>query len=73
MDAQGKKSNQEPYLANTITTYTNMLKNTTQKLELGDLVESDLFFYTFPEDFEAAYKIITSTDNFNEVDAAGKK
>ena len=68
-----KKSNNEAYSANTITTYTNMLKNTTQKLELGDLVESDLFFYTFPEDFEAAYKIITSTDNFNEVDAAGKK
>ena len=50
-----------------------MLKNTTQKLDLGDLVESDLFFYTFPEDFDAAYKIITSTVNFNEVDATGKK
>ena len=65
-----KKSNGEPYSSNTITTYANMLKNTTQKLDLGDRVESDLFYYTFPEDFEEASKIITSTPNFNEVDIA---
>ena len=65
-----KKSNGESYSRNTIGSYTSALKNATLKLELGDLVYSDLFSYTSFEDFEAARKIICDAPNFNEIDIA---
>jgi MoxR-like ATPase len=69
-----KKSNGEPYKSNTITAYTNSLKNATSKLNLDDLPETDLFHITSVPAFEKVYKTITSAPNFHEVDlAAGNK
>jgi len=69
-----KKSNGEPYKSGTITAYTNALKNATTKLNLGNVTQTDLFYYTNSEAFEETYNIITSAPNFNEVDkAAGNK
>jgi hypothetical protein len=68
------KSNGESYKAGTITAYTNALKNSTGKLNLGDVVHIDLFYYTNYDSFKEAHTIITSASNFNEVDiAAGNK
>ncbi|SMQ78500.1 EVE domain-containing protein [Bacillus sp. OV166] len=69
-----KKSNGEPYKSNTITAYTNSLKNATAKLNIDDLPETDLFHITSVAGFEEVYKTITSAPNFHEVDlAAGNK
>lgn len=69
-----KKSNGEPYKISTINAYTTALKNATAKLNLGDAVHSDLFYYTTSEEFSEARKIILSAPNFEEVDqAAGNK
>ncbi|PFP27682.1 hypothetical protein COJ96_15680 [Bacillus sp. AFS073361] len=69
-----KKSNGELYKSNTITAYTNSLKNATAKLNINPLTETDLFHITSVAAFEEAYKRITSAPNFHEVDlAAGNK
>jgi len=69
-----KKSNGELYKSNTITAYTNSLKNATAKLNINPLTETDLFHITSVVAFEEAYKRITSAPNFHEVDlAAGNK
>ena len=69
-----KKQNGESYSHNTITGYTSALKNATEKLKLGDAVNSDLFFYTTLDEFEEAHKIILAAPNFDDVDrAAGNK
>lgn len=69
-----KKSNEEPYKANTITAYSNALKNSTAKLNLGEAVLADLFYYTSFEAFEEVHNIITSAPNFERVDiTAGNK
>lgn len=65
-----KKSNGEPYKSNTITAYTNSLKNATAKLNINDLHETDLFHITSVSEFEDVYKTITSAPNFHEVDLA---
>ena len=63
-----KKDNGEPYSASTINAYTSALKNSTAKLDLGDEVNSDLFYYITPEEFEEARKTILAAPNFEEVD-----
>lgn len=63
-----KKSNGEPYKSNTITAYSNALKNSTAKLNLGEAVLTDLFYYTSVEAFKAAHSIITNAPNFKEID-----
>lgn len=69
-----KKSNGEPYKSNTISAYTNALKNSTSKLKLSDDIKSDLFYYISSDEFNNAHKIIISAPNFEEVDiAAGNK
>ena len=65
-----KKSNGESYSPNTINAYTTALKNTTAKLELGDAVLSNLFFYASVDEFETARKTILAAPNFEAVDAA---
>lgn len=65
-----KKDNGEPYSASTINAYTSALKNSTAKLDLGDEVNSDLFYYITPEEFEEARKTILAAPNFEEVDLA---
>ncbi len=69
-----KKSHGEPYKSGTVTAYTNALKNSTAKLNLKEITQTDLFYYTTSEDFEEVYNIIKNAPNFNEVDlAAGNK
>lgn len=69
-----KKSDGENYTSNTINTYTSALKNGTAKLNLGNAVLADLFFYTSANEFEAARNTILAAPNFDEVDsAAGNK
>lgn len=69
-----KKSNGEPYKSNTISAYSNSLKNASAKLNLDYLPENDLFNITSSSKFEKVYRTITSASNFNEVDlAAGNK
>jgi hypothetical protein len=69
-----KKTNGESYSSNTINAYTTALKNSTVKLNLGDVIYSDLFYYTSSDEFEEAHKIILAAPNFSEVDtAAGNK
>jgi hypothetical protein len=69
-----KKSNGEPYKSNTITAYTNSLKNATSKLHINDITQTDLFYVTSVAEFEKIYQTITSAPNFHEVDvAAGNK
>lgn len=69
-----KKSDGQPYKLSTITAYTTALKNATEKLNLGDTVHTDLFYYTTPEEFAEARDIILNAPNFEEVDlAAGNK
>jgi hypothetical protein len=69
-----KKSNGESYSPNTINAYTSALKNATAKLELGDSINADLFFYTSFDEFEVARQIILAAPNFDEIDmAAGNK
>ncbi|MBP1743825.1 MAG: GTPase subunit of restriction endonuclease [Firmicutes bacterium] len=65
-----KKSNGEPYSNSTITIYTNALKSATSKLNLVDINQTDLFYYTSYETFEEAHNIIKSAPNFNDVDVA---
>ena len=65
-----KKTNGESYSPNTINAYTTALKNSAAKLNLGDAVYSDLFFYTSADEFEEAHQIILAAPNFEEVDAA---
>lgn len=68
-----KKSNGEPYKSNTITAYTNALKNATSKLNIEN-IPTDLFNLTSNSAFNEVYNIITTAPNFNEVDlAAGNK
>lgn len=59
-----KKSNSELYKSATVTAYTNALKNSTAKLNLDNVVHTDLFHYTAPEEFEEVYQKITSAPNF---------
>ena len=69
-----KKSNGESYSPNTVSAYTTALKNSTTKLRLGNAVNSDLFYYTSLDEFEAAHRAILAAPNFEEVDiAAGNK
>lgn len=69
-----KKSNGAKYSPNTITAYTNAIKNATVKLNLGDLKNTDLFTITSLEEFKEIHSYITSAPNFEEVDrAAGNK
>lgn len=69
-----KKSTGDRYSSNTINAYTTALKNATGKLGLGDVVYSDLFYYTSLDDFAAARKLILAADQFDEVNqAAGNK
>jgi MoxR-like ATPase len=65
-----KKNNGESYSPNTINAYTSALKNSTAKLNLGDAVYSDLFYYTSADEFEEAHKIILDAPNFEEIDAS---
>jgi hypothetical protein len=65
-----EKANGELYKAGAINAYTTALKNYTGKLNLGDVVHTDLFYYTNFETFEEAYNIITSAPNFKEIDSA---
>jgi hypothetical protein len=65
-----KKPNGESYSPNTINAYTTALKNSTAKLNLGDAVYTDLFFYTSADEFEEAHKIILAAPNFEEMDAS---
>jgi len=69
-----KKTDGESYSPNTINAYTTALKNATLKLELGDSVNSDLFFYISLGEFEVACQTILAAPNFEKVDtAAGNK
>jgi len=69
-----KKSSGESYSPNTINAYTTALRNSTAKLGLGDAVNTDLFFYTSLDEFEAAHQIILAAPSFDEVDlAAGNR
>ncbi len=65
-----RKKNGEFYSPNTINQYTSALKNATKKLGLDDSVNTDLFFYSTIDEFEAAYNVILSSPNFKEVDLA---
>jgi hypothetical protein len=47
-----KKSNDEPYKSNTITAYTNALKNATAKLNLQNVPQTDLFYITSETEFD---------------------
>lgn len=68
-----KKNDGQPYKPATINAYATALKNATARLNLGDAVYSDLFYYTTPEEFAEARKIILNAPNFDEVDkAAGR-
>jgi KaiC/GvpD/RAD55 family RecA-like ATPase len=63
-----KKTNGESYSPNTINAYTTALKNATAKLDLGDTVYPDLFFYTTLDEFETAHNTILAAPNFEDVD-----
>lgn len=72
--AKQKKSNGTPYKEGTINAYTNALKNSSAKLKLQQLVQTDLFYITSVEKFNKTHHILTSAPNFKEVDiAAGNK
>ena len=69
-----KKSNGESYKSGTISAYSNAIKNSTVKLGLGEVVLSDLFYYTDAAEFEKAHRAILAAPNFEEVDlSAGNK
>lgn len=63
-----RKSDGNPYSQNTINTYAFQLKNSTAKLNLGNSVFSDLFYYTSPSEFETAINLIYTAPNFEEID-----
>lgn len=65
-----KKSDGGAYSPNTINAYTTALKNATSKLNLGDDISSDLFYYITADEFEEARKRILDAPNFADVDAA---
>ena len=65
-----KKSDGESYSPKTITAYINALKNSTIKLDLGDEVLSNLFYYIAPDEFEKAHQKILNAPNFDSVDKA---
>lgn len=56
------------YKETSIDSYVRALKNSTGKLELGDSVYKDLFYYTNSEAFEEAHNIIINAPNFKEID-----
>ena len=69
-----KKSDGESYSPKTITAYINALKNSTIKLDLGDEVFSNLFYYITLDEFEKAHQKILNAPNFDSVDkTAGNK
>ncbi len=66
-----KKDDGENYSKNTINAYTNALKNSTAKLDLGDAeVYTDLFEYTSAEEFVKVHKLILAAPDFDEVNQA---
>ena len=65
-----KQSNGDSYSPNTINAYTTALKNLTVKLELGDAVYSDLFFYTSLEEFKIAHANILGAPKLAAVEQA---
>lgn len=72
--AKQKKSNGEPYKATTINVYTNALRNSSAKLQLKELPQTDLFHITSSDQFNKIHKILKSAPNFEEVDIkAGNK
>ena len=69
-----KKSNGEPYSPNTITAYTNALKNSTAKLNIQSVPQTDIFHITSSAAFDVAHQLIKAAPNFDEVNlAAGNK
>lgn len=69
-----KKSNGELYKSGTITAYSNALKNSTIKLKLSDIEQTDLFYYSSSSAFAQVYNKIISAPNFENIDiAAGNK
>jgi flagellar biosynthesis GTPase FlhF len=65
-----KLSNGKPYKESTIKTYTYALKNSTAKLNLTDIPQTDLFNIISSKEFDEVYQIITSSPHFREIDKA---
>jgi len=59
-----KKDDGSAYSSNTINAYSNAMRNSPSKLDLGDDVLPDLFYYTSAEEFEEARKKILASPNF---------
>lgn len=71
---QQKKTNGELYKQGTINAYTTALKNSTARLDLENVPETDLFHIFSSSVFDEVYDMITSAPNFHEVDlAAGNR
>ncbi|WKA58294.1 AAA family ATPase [Planococcus shenhongbingii] len=69
-----KKSNGEPYKTGTINAYTNALRNSSAKLQLKELPQTDLFHITSFEQFKKIHNMLKSAPNFEEIDIkAGNK
>lgn len=65
-----KKPGGESYSSNIINAYTTALRNATEKLGMGDVINSNLFFYTSPDEFETVRQAIFAAPDFDEVDRA---
>lgn len=65
-----KKDDGSSYSSNTINAYSNYLKNGSPKLDLGDDVLPDLFYYTSAGEFEEARKKALASPNFPAVEEA---
>ncbi|MDL2274549.1 EVE domain-containing protein [Desulfosarcina sp. OttesenSCG-928-G10] len=69
-----KQPNGKSYSLGTIKAYTRALENATVRLELGDTVYTDLFYYTSADEFDVAQKIIRAAPGFAGIDVdAGNK
>mgnify|MGYP000929008409 CR=1 FL=1 len=60
-----KKDDGSAYSSNTINAYSNAMRNSPSKLDLGDDVLPDLFYYTSAGEFEEARKKILASPNFS--------
>ena len=65
-----KNSKGLPYKHSTISTYTGALKNSTAKLKLENIKQTDLFYYTSLNEFNNIYQMILAAPNFKEIDLA---
>lgn len=63
-----KKSNGEFYKKNTINMYTHALKNSTSKLDVEQLSQTDLFNINSSEEFNEIHQLLLSLPDFKKVD-----